>query len=275
MKYLPFLLPFLFLCACQQDAPVTATPDLPAAAVDTLSFEVFTFRDSAVLVPDFPGSPQARYAVQTFIPKSGNQALDYLIQTALGRDIAGEYAPVRVTDLPQTLRIASREILANYRKQTVDTSDLVGNFATYSLSFDHTTTLRCNTAGLLTLATTHYAYTGGAHGNYYTTLQTFVTDSVRLLTYEDVFLPDQEAVLSQLLTEKAEHLGISYDTETVPTTKNFAFTQAGLLFNYPPYEIASYAAGEIEIILPYAEVSHLMTGLAEGLVLQSGLGPRG
>lgn len=125
-----------------------------------------------------------------------------------------------------------------------------------------------NKNGLLTLATMHYAYTGGAHGNYATSIFSFSTDSTRLLSFQEVFLPDQENALSELLTNKANTLGIPYQTETVPVTDNFGFTEEGILFNYPPYEIASYADGEIEIVLPYGEISHLMTGMAESMVLK-------
>jgi hypothetical protein len=99
-------------------------------------------------------------------------------------------------------------------------------------------------------------------------LHTFATDSVQLLQFDDIFLPGLEAELEALLTKKAMGLDIAFQTETVPVTKNVAFTKTGLLFDYPPYEIASYADGEIEVVLPYAEVSHLLTGRGEQLALE-------
>ncbi|MEM9930986.1 MAG: DUF3298 domain-containing protein, partial [Bacteroidota bacterium] len=207
------------------------------------------------------------YHVNTLVVAAENEELNTLINTALAKDIAGDNAPIKVTNLPQTLRIAAREILSSYRKQDVDTSNLVNDYNDYMLELSYDTQLLLNTKGLLTLATAHYAYTGGVHGNHYTTLHSFATDSLQLLAFKDIFLPASDTTLSELLTKKADHLKIGYEPEQIPITQNVAFTEEGLLFNYPPYEIASFAEGEIEILLPYGEVSHLLTGLAESLVL--------
>jgi len=140
-------------------------------------------------------------------------------------------------------------------------------WSAYSLSHQFQTTALLNTSDLLTLVTNHYSYAGGAHGNYYNVLHTFATDSLQLITFNDVFLTDKEAELAALLTQKVKTLDIGTFEENIPVTKNIAFTQDGLLFDYPPYEIAPYAAGEIELVLPYAEISHLMTGWGETLAL--------
>ncbi|WP_020569462.1 RsiV family protein [Neolewinella persica] len=271
MKYL-LLLPLVFLLSCQnQDSPSVEPDDdddvtMPVA-LDSVAFEVFEFADSALLVQAYRNSPQVTFQVSTLVPKSGNEQLNNLINTALAKVIAGEEAPISVTNLPQTIKIASRNVLYNYRKQDVDTADLEDMWASYSLDHHFQTEVLLNTNNLLTLATNHYFYTGGAHGNHYTILHTFSTDSVQLLTFDDIFLPGQVAELEKLLTQKAKAIGLGYQTETVPVTENIAFTKEGLLFDYPPYEIASYADGEIEIVLPYAEVSHLLTERGESLAL--------
>lgn len=229
--------------------------------------EAFEFADSTSLVQDYPNSPQAVFRVKTLIPTSDNEVLNKLINTELAKVIAGEEAPISVTDLVQTIKVASRTVLYDYKKQNVDTADLKEMWSDYSLEQHYQTEALLNTDHLLTLATNHYSYAGGAHGNYYTVLQTFATDSLQLLSFDDIFMPEQREALGVLLTKKAKALDIPFQTETVPVTKNIAFTKKGLLFDYPPYEIASYADGEIEIVLPYAEVSHLLTGRGEQLAL--------
>lgn len=205
----------------------------------------------------------AKYVVNVLVPRSDNEALNTLINTQLAAVIAGENAPISVTDLSQTLKLAAHNVLYNYKKQSIDPAEVKEFSTSYMLENYYDSRIVLNQKGLLTLATSHYYYTGGAHGNYYTVLHSFDTDSTRLLTSEDIFLPDSEAALSALLTTKAQTMQLPVQTDSVPVTTNFAFTKEGLLFDYPPYEIASYADGEIEIILPYAEVSHLLTGKGE------------
>jgi hypothetical protein len=271
LKYL-LLVPLLFLLSCQNQDNPSVEPDddddvtMPASP-NAVPFEVFEFADSAFLVQAYRNSPQAVFKVKTLVSKSGNEKLNTLINTALAKVIAGEEAPISVTNLPQTIKVASRNVLYNYKKQDVDTADLEDMWADYSLEQHYKTEALLNTSNLVTLATNHYYYSGGAHGNYYTVLHTFATDSLQLLQFDDIFLPGLEAELEALLTKKAIALDIAFQTETVPVTKNIAFTKAGLLFNYPPYEIAAYADGELEIVLPYPEVSHLLPGRGETLAL--------
>lgn len=269
MKHLLFL-PLLFLFSCQNQDNPSVDPDddddvaIPVAQ-DTVPLERFAFADSALLVKNYPESPQAIFKVNTLVPKSENEQLNTLIKTELAKVIAGEEAPISVTDLPQTIKVAARNVLYNYQHQAVDTADLKDMWTDYSLENHYETETLLNTGNLLSLATFHYYYAGGAHGNHYTVLHTFATDSVQLLRFDDVFLPGQATELETLLTKKATSLEIPFQTETVPVTENIAFSREGVLFSYPPYEIASYADGEIRIILPYAEASHLLTGRGEEL----------
>ena len=106
-----------------------------------------------------------------------------------------------------------------------------------------------NANGLLSLATQYYAYTGGAHGNYETVLHNIDVAEGKQLTYESLFSPETNDQLLQLLKSAAS------EYENTHPTKNIALTKDGILFDYPPYEIASYAEGEIEVILPYEEVA--------------------
>lgn len=271
MKYLLFL-PLILLYSCQnEDTPSVKQDDdddvtMPVVQ-NAVPLEVFEFSDSTILVQEYQNSPQAVFRVNTLVPKSANEHLNTLINTTLAKIIAGEEAPISVTNLPQTIKIAARNVLYNYKKQDVDTADLKEMWSDYSLEQHYQTEALLNNSNLLTLATNHYHYAGGAHGNYYTVLHTFAADSVQLLQFNDIFLPGLEAELEALLTKKATALDIAFQTATVPITENIAFTKEGLLFNYPPYEIGAYADGEIEIVLPYAEVSHLLTGRGERLAL--------
>lgn len=271
MKYLLFL-SLIFLFSCQnQDSPTLEPDDDDDVAMpnvqDTVAFEIYEFADSALLVEAYRYSPQAIFKVNTLVPKSDNEKLNTLINTALAKVIAGEEAPISVTNLPQTIKIAARTILYNYKKQDVDTADLEDMWTDYTLDNHFHTEVLLNSNNLVSLATNHYFYSGSTHGNHYNILHTFTTDSIQMLGFNDIFLPGKVAELETLLTLKAEALGIAHEAETVSVTENIAFTKRGLRFEYPPYEASFNADGEIEIVVPYAEVSHLLTGRGEQLAL--------
>jgi hypothetical protein len=44
----------------------------------------------------------------------------------------------------------------------------------------------------------------------------------------------------------------------IPVTENFGLMENGILFDYPPYEIASYAAGEIDLLITYEELADIL-----------------
>jgi hypothetical protein len=43
--------------------------------------------------------------------------------------------------------------------------------------------------------------------------------------------------------------------DTIPLNDNFMITPGNFMFSYVPYEISSYAEGEISITVPYSEIS--------------------
>ena len=57
--------------------------------------------------------------------------------------------------------------------------------------------------------------------------------------------------------------------EQMTLTRNVYLTPGGVVFIYLPYEIASYAQGEIRLFIPYSELRGL---LREGLPLANTAG---
>ena len=49
-----------------------------------------------------------------------------------------------------------------------------------------------------------------------------------------------------------------YLVEEIPFTTNVGITGQGIIFDYPPYEVAAYAAGEIRLFVPFSEIKALM-----------------
>jgi hypothetical protein len=109
--------------------------------------------------------------------------------------------------------------------------------------------------------------TGGAHPNpYYDTL-VFDLATHKVLQLEDVFASgvDYAAFLSTTCLEdlRKRHANEIYDMGDLlmsgagPTKENFQtfyLSDAGLVILFPPYHVAPYAAGPIEVLIPYASL---------------------
>lgn len=121
-----------------------------------------------------------------------------------------------------------------------------------------------------------YSYTGGAHGNYGYDAHTYDLRTGNELVLQDLVRSDQLKLFYQRVSKKL--LGQNRDLlfpETVQDIERFVgekgatstqvqeqqfghltnwyLTNEGIVFFYNPYEIAPYAAGVQEIVLPFSE----------------------
>lgn len=124
-----------------------------------------------------------------------------------------------------------------------------------------------NQAPLLSLAYYNFSYSGGAHGSYGTMVASYDTRTGQRLRFADIFRPGAEAQLSPILDRAVrrtlriaagEALDQTLFVKKMPVTHNVYLTGGGAVFVYTPYEIASYAQGEIHIFVPMAELQSLL-----------------
>lgn len=118
---------------------------------------------------------------------------------------------------------------------------------------------------LLTLSNFTYFDGGGAHGMYGTAYTCIDLTHNRQLTIANVL--DTLACRSSLQTilekkfraafkvKKEEKLSDYLLTDLISFNNNFSLTSKGIAFNYVPYEIGSYAMGEIRLFIPYKELT--------------------
>ncbi len=113
---------------------------------------------------------------------------------------------------------------------------------------------------------TVYEFTGGAHGS--TTFHTFIFDhaNMRVIGTSDLFT-DQTAALEvvgalareDLQSRLGEMLDEAWlNTGTEPTAENFqnvVLTPDALVFTISQYQVAPYAAGTFEIVVPLSAVA--------------------
>ena len=105
-------------------------------------------------------------------------------------------------------------------------------------------------------------YTGGAHGNYGSTMYCLDVKNKKQMVLSDVVKVDSNALqtlleknLRKLYNIKAQDKisSILFD-DFLKENHNFYFNSNGLAFLYNPYEVASYAQGQIVVFIPFTEL---------------------
>ena len=112
-----------------------------------------------------------------------------------------------------------------------------------------------------------YSFTGGAHGYYYTVLNTFDLKTAESLRLSDL-VSDTTALRSMLETAfvkahqadmpdaKLEDLLLMPD-ERLALPLNYCLLPTGIRFLYNPYEVAAYAIGQTDILLTWEQLGAL------------------
>ncbi len=123
-----------------------------------------------------------------------------------------------------------------------------------------------DTLGTLSLSFVESSYLGGAHPNTQSRRQVRDRNDGRRLTYADLFRADSRDSLSAVcepyfrtareLTHDVslDGLGFWFASGRFLVNDNFALTSAGLRFRFDAYEIAPYAMGPTDFVVPYAAV---------------------
>lgn len=105
----------------------------------------------------------------------------------------------------------------------------------------------------------HYA--GGAHGMYFTQHVNVNTDKKTLIKLDDLVSPEHQSQIKEILwqnyrasrmNEKGEYIG-SIEQKDFRVSEQFYFSEAGIHFVYPVYELGAYSEGENEVLMGWYE----------------------
>ncbi len=236
-----------------------------------VSFDVFPFGDSMKLLPNVVKSPTADFTMDALIPAKNTEGSLFeflrrqIIRDLKGDSVAGNYDKLQISDIQQTARDS---FFARYKSDmsefTIDTTD-----EPFSMSYTIATNIDVisNVNGLLTLAFREYSYTGGAHGSFGTRLRTYDIKNKKIVQLDDLFKPNYKSVLNAAIVRSAKrHFNVPPKGSLtdrifhsdVEANDNFMVNGKGILFNYVPYEIASYADGEIQLFVPFEELKAIL-----------------
>ncbi len=113
-----------------------------------------------------------------------------------------------------------------------------------------------------------YTYSdGAAHPYSYTLTYTYDLQRGEPIRLEQLFLPgtDSLGLIASYCQEELTRRDIAFDTLFVtgadPTPENYRnwnITPDGLLISFDPYQVAAYAAGPQEVLIPYAELNSII-----------------
>ena len=245
--------------ARSEGVPVRLTKS-PLASMD---FDMVFTTGSVMLRPRMEGSPAATYDAASIWPK-GNTASALTIKRTV-REQWDEKAGNE--DIGKIFLREKKAFFTSYLEEYRDTQDSFLVEYPYSYNMDETRWILVafHSRSLLTLADYAYAYTGGAHGNYSTEYLSFDLASNRRLRLEDVLngagLQKLPVLLEKYFRQSRElrpgedlTAGGLFENWIEPN-ENFYVTAKGIGFSYAPYEIGPYAAGEINVFIPFTELS--------------------
>ena len=114
------------------------------------------------------------------------------------------------------------------------------------------------------------SYTGGAHGSHIYDLINFDLRTGDTIFLDDIFIDEYETRLNSIaegIFRKDNDIGADEDLSDIGywgmddgfhVNKNFLLTMDGIRFVFNEYEIAPYAAGTIELFIPYEKIKHLI-----------------
>lgn len=236
------------------------------------------FREEEAHLTDDVSSPFCDLSIDYTYLEEGNDSIAALINRSIQREWLGdEYAtlsPVEAVDSFKNVYIRK------YRQETgkmysVDKSKTTYEEeipSWYNRTYSLVTFVEEGRAGILNASANYFEDMGGAHPNQWSKWMNLESETGKLLTLEDVFLPTAQKDIEQLLTAHLIQMQAEiYPDESMETLEdlqekgflqstnmyiphNFLLQKEGILFLFNRYDIAPYSTGEIVIKVSYEEI---------------------
>lgn len=234
--------------------------DLTENNDSAIVFSLVTYKDSARLFPSNASSPAATTSTYLLWPTggAGEASLTFLQQSFAPGLRTGESAATY-------LKKGSEAFLSKYKSNAkeVDSASM-NNGPSWRWSAQSGTVVAWNQWPLLAIEEWVYDFTGGAHGNGGSNFSLYDLNRNKKLSMQDVFKGNYKPILTSALEksyrkkynvpagQSLEEAGLF--VKKIEPNKNFFLTSHGAVFSYTPYEIASYAAGQISLFLPWDDI---------------------
>lgn len=240
--------------------PINLTESYPEGSVQ---LNAYRLSDSAALRPNDTHSPVATISYGYLLPPGEQGSFLYnIMKEQVSR------VPTHSGNIDDVIREEMATWIAEYRRdneQTSTDSDAVQDF-TLSYTSDDAIYVRYNEANWLVVESFSSTYSGGAHGNYASSFANIDLAQKRVWTLTDIVADTaalrpmlNDAAIARFSLKPGEAMDQRLQVEDVWPTDNVFIGPKGLSFLYNPYEIASFADGQITLYLPYAKLFNLLT----------------
>ncbi|GAA4464406.1 hypothetical protein GCM10023093_14640 [Nemorincola caseinilytica] len=197
------------------------------------------------------------------IPASGNSAADNAFLTECILKKQGCNAADLRSCLKDRDAAYFKEYMADFDSSAID-DDM-----TFELDHERSVASRVvySRSGVVVLCYSHYAFSGGAHGMGYDTYLCIDVPGKKVFALPDVLQADTPVLLSLIEAEVRRQFRIPQGqplierlaTESITTLPHeFSFTSTGIIFHYAPYDIASYADGEVDLFISFTKLRSLL-----------------
>ncbi|MBS1786672.1 MAG: DUF3298 and DUF4163 domain-containing protein [Acidobacteria bacterium] len=198
-----------------------------------------------------------------------NKKLKLTIDTAYPQLVGGD-AAVTDTFNKALSGFATRKV-AEFKKENKEGLDAMVKDAESSPGFAldvsyHTTFADKN---LISVLVWTYQYTGGAHGGSYSTTFNYDLQSGRMLKLADLFQPNSgylKVISNSCTAALLKEIGQEADQEwlrngAAPKAENYKswnVTPDGLQITFDAYQVAAYAFGPQEVVVPYSALKTII-----------------
>lgn len=155
-----------------------------------------------------------------------------------------------------------KDYLSTYGSGDIDLGEYANWEAYYTMNITY------NAYDLLGIDFSYYNYSGGVHGIYGSDFFLYDLKQAKLLSLKDIFADGFEEKLEQMINDQIRKdnnidslkslMEVGYFVDTIPLTMNYTLGEFGLMFYYPPYEIASYAAGSTTVTISPGDLKSII-----------------
>lgn len=273
-KYLLPVCFFAVLAACQNNPDPNSPSDASTVpAVDTVQYRIVSkhFEQGDCSTEEEFSCARA--------------SVDYIEVTGGVPESVAQRINAQITGLLYPDTSSLEEVLEAFVAEYIDLIESEPDLRDYEAGWQWETkqVVSFNHPSVLTVRDFTYLFTGGAHGNYATAYLNFDLRTGERIQTQQFFKPEYFQALNELGEQYFRRdqeipngqkiqdlLGFWFPDDRFYLSKNVGFGSTGLLFTYAPYEIASYADGEITILIPYEELEPMaLPGSALAAVIAS------
>lgn len=264
----------LCFASCQQSSEkdTASVTNQATAASEQLQFDTKSLHrtsDDCASDSSMCAKLEISYPVAITGPEKLKQSINKYVQQRLQR-IKRDFNPDTDTSATGDAATALADFFLSQRRQYVEKMqampDMPMALAAWELQVKGVPVY--TSPRLVSLRFDTYYFTGGAHPNAYSILQSFdstgnalraadlVTDTLQL---KQLVEQQFRQVRKEMVGDKSlSAAGLFIKGDTLPLPQNYALTAEGLLLYYNPYEIGPYVMGGTELLLSYTQLQGLL-----------------